>query len=231
MSLHGPIIYLCGTDTGVGKTVLLGAMLAYLLDRAQQFSFFKPFESGAPRDSVFLCRMAGGGRFTPAAVNFYHFRAPLAPATAAARQGIRPNLAYVAARIRSEARRGHPVFVEGAGGLFAPLAGIKTNLDLIKRLKAQVLVVGRTGLGTLNHTRLTYERLRLEKIRVAGIVLCQITARCGLAEKTNPAVLRSLGLPLLGVMPRVQGWTPRVLARALPTRMKKWLKEIHGDPA
>lgn len=224
MPPSGPIIYVCGTDTGVGKTVVLGAILAYLRGLGRMVRFFKPFESGRPRDSRFLCRMAGDGS-TPATVNFFHFEAPIAPGVAARRRGLYPDLKVVTRKIQRATRTCAAVFVEGAGGLLTPLADNETNLDLIKRLGASVLVVGRLGLGTLNHTRLTYDRLRLEKIRLVGIVLCQTTAKKDLAEQTNPAVLRALGLPLLGVMPHVKRCAAKSLARALPAGIKCWLKD------
>lgn len=225
MPPSAPIIYVCGTDTGVGKTIVLGAILAYLRGLGRVVRFFKPFESGRPRDSRFLCRMADDGS-TPSTVNFFHFKEPIAPGVVARRRGLYPDLKVVTRKIQGAGRMRSAVFVEGAGGLLAPLTVDKDNLDLIKSLHAQVLIVGRLGLGTLNHTRLTYDRLRLEKIRLVGIVLCHTTAKKCLAEQTNPAVLRALGLPLLGVMPYVKRCSAKSLAQALPLGIKVWLRDL-----
>lgn len=203
------IIVLCGTDTGVGKTIVTGLLCRELAKQKLDFTVFKPFESGAVKrkggnllrpDTDFLCKMSQG-RATPDQANLYAFREALAPAIAARRSGIRVDWGLVLRTIHAAARKHKLVLVEGAGGLLAPLCGQKTNLDLMRDLKAHALIVGRLGLGTINHTRLTYDRLRLEKIPVLGIILSQTTSTKTLADKTNVAELGKMGLPLIGVLP------------------------------
>lgn len=215
------LIFICGTDTDAGKTVTLGAIAAHLTAKKKSFTLFKPFEAGATRaDSLFLSRMTGN-RLKVSDINFHHFTEALAPGIAAKRAGKKIDYKAVVHRILERAQKHTLTFVEGAGGLLVPLAGKKTNLDLIKDLGAEVLLIGRLELGTLNHTSLTYDRLIQEKIPVTGIILKQTQPKLSLAGKTNPRELHALGLPLLGVMPYLKSMTAVALAKALPARVKK----------
>ena len=107
-----------------------------------------------------------------------------------------------------------------------PVLGKKTNLDLIKTFKAPVILVARLGLGTINHTWLTYHHLISHKIKVAGIILNQTTKNCGLAEKTNPRVLKNLGFPILGQLPYSQNQSPQKLSQLFVRHLKK-LKKLN----
>jgi dethiobiotin synthetase len=89
--------------------------------------------------------------------------------------------------------------IEGVGGLMVPIKKNYSVVQLIKKLKLPVLIVARPYLGTINHTLLTVDKLRQQKIEIAGVILscCQYTS---MAEKTNPEVIRELtGLPVLEV--------------------------------
>jgi dethiobiotin synthetase len=91
------------------------------------------------------------------------------------------------------------MIVEGAGGLLVPIKKNYFMIDLIKTFGLPALIVARPYLGTINHTLLTVDKLRRQKIPVAGIVFscCQNTS---LADKTNPETVRELtGLPVLQV--------------------------------
>jgi dethiobiotin synthetase len=215
------LIFICGTDTDVGKTMTLGAIAAYLTAKKKDFCLFKPFESGPTQsDSLFLSRMTGN-RLKVENINFHHFTEALAPGIAAKRTSKKINYAAVVKRIKTATQKHTLIFIEGAGGLLVPLAGKKTNLDLIKDLQAEVLLVGRLELGTLNHTHLTYDRLIQERIPVTGILLKQTQPKLSLAAKTNPRELHALGLPLLGVIPYLKSTTAAALVQALPVRVKK----------
>ncbi len=217
------LIFICGTDTDAGKTITLGAIAAYLTAEKKSFTLFKPFEAGPTQnDSLFLSRMTGN-RLKVGDINFHHFAEALAPGIAARRSHKKIDYAAVVKRIKAATPNHSLVFVEGAGGLLVPLAGKKTNLDLIKDLGAEVFLVGRLELGTLNHTRLTYDRLLQEKVTVTGIILKQTLPKLSLAAKTNPAELRTLGLPLLGVIPYLKSLSAAVLVKALPIAIKKIL--------
>jgi dethiobiotin synthetase len=125
---------------------------------------------------------------------------PLAPDTAARRQGVElPTVASYAARIAGLSQ--DTVIVEGAGGLLVRLDGEGgTLLDLASQLEAEVVVVVAAGLGTLNHTELTVNALHAAGVTVRGLVVGAWPAEPGLAERTNLDDLQRIA-PLLAVLP------------------------------
>jgi dethiobiotin synthetase len=95
------------------------------------------------------------------------------------------------------------VLVEGAGGLMVPLTKGYYNADLIADLKAEVIIVARLGLGTINHTLLTINEAQRRGLTIKGIIFCQTKpVRQGLPENTNPQEIEELsGVRLLGTIP------------------------------
>ena len=205
----GPALFITGTDTGVGKTIVAGGLAAALSVRGIDVGVMKPVESGCPRvdgslhpaDGLFLRRMAGSGQRLKTVVpcTLEH---PLAPAVAARLEGrsIDPDqLVSACRRIRA---RHDLVIVEGAGGLLVPIAPGWLMADLAAAMALPLLVVARLELGTINHALLTVEAARARGIRVTGVVLNQTRPEIDLAARTNPEELRSLlDAPILGVMP------------------------------
>lgn len=201
-------IFVCGTDTGVGKTFVTGALLQVLNRQGVRAGGFKPLESGCAThknhlkraDAEYLKKM--GQMPEPIdLINPYAFREALAPGVAAKREGKSVSFPKIKKALATLQKNYDVVFVEGAGGLLVPVAGKKTNLDLIRYLKTPVLLVARLGLGTINHTLLTCENLKRNRIKVLGVILNEVIPQKSLAEKTNPGVLKKYGVPLLGVMP------------------------------
>lgn len=203
-------IFVCGADTGVGKTYVTGALCAFLNSKGIRAGAFKPLESGCAArgrhirraDSEFLKKTARMPEPLDV-INPYYFKEPLAPGVAAARQGVRVSFVRIRKNLRGLQKKYDVIFIEGAGGLLVPVAGKKTNLDLIRYLKIPVLVVARLGLGTINHTLLTLEHLKRNRVRVLGAILNQTSKGRTIADKTNPDVLKRYGAPLLGVFPYV----------------------------
>jgi dethiobiotin synthetase len=155
---------------------------------------FKPAETGGQDgevpDSELLAR-ASGERVLLAAP-LLQLREPLAPAVAAERAGTRLNPDDVERRIEELRRAGYTVVIEGAGGLLVPLSwdeGGYTVLDLAEKCDLDAVVVGRAGLGTLNHIMMTVLMLQSRQISVRGIVLNGRTTPSDLAEVTNPSTL------------------------------------------
>lgn len=217
-----PAIFVCGTDTGVGKTVVTGALCAYLNSKGIRAGAFKPLESGCKvqggrhlkrADSEFLKRAAGMPEPLDR-INPYFFKEALAPGIAAERERQFISLKKIQAHLKYLQKIYRPVLIEGAGGLLAAVCHLQTNLDLIKRFKAPVLIVSRLGLGALNHTLLTWEHLKRHRIPVLGVVLNAQTLPKTLAEKTNPSVLKRYHLPFIGVFPHLRSKSVRALALA-----------------
>jgi dethiobiotin synthetase len=189
-----------GTDTGVGKTVVVAALAALARERGERVAVLKPVQTGVrdaePGDLEHVRRLAGVHDLHELA----RFAEPLAPATAARRAGRpAPSAATILAAVEALADR-DLVLVEGAGGLLVKLdaAGV-TIADVAALLGAPVLVVARAGLGTLNATALACEALRARDVRCAGVVVgCwpaapDLAARCNLEDLPAYA-----GAPLLG---------------------------------
>lgn len=155
-------IFITGTDTGVGKTVVAGMLAA-----ACAGCYWKPVQTGSDleTDSAWVKRICGvpSRRIYP---ETYSFPEPVSPHLAAkwAGQRIDPlKISWPESRER--------IIAEGAGGVMVPLNEKEFMLDLIVRLSAPVLVVARSGLGTINHTLLTVGRLRSSGVDVLGVVL------------------------------------------------------------
>jgi dethiobiotin synthetase len=198
-------LFVTGTDTGVGKTVITAAVLLALRERGQLAVGFKPTETGmvagTPSDSEVLAKASGLD--TPLARPLLRLEEPLAPALAAERVGSALTPAMFDERLNALLATGARVVVEGAGGALVPLAWDYTVLDLGCRHGLEALIVGRTGLGTLNHVALTFEALRQRRVPVRGIVLNGRSATPSLSEQTNPAALARIltGIPIV-VVPR-----------------------------
>jgi dethiobiotin synthetase len=212
-----------GTDTGVGKTVVTAAMVVALRRRGLETAPWKPVASGGVRrngrwlspDALWWKRVLSLPD-DPARLNPVCWRRPLAPAVAARLARARP-----AIRLAPPPRGGRvPVLLEGVGGVLVPVAGDRLFADLPAVRALPAVVVGRAGLGSINHTLLTLEALRRRGIRIAGVVLNG--ARAGdAAARTNPAVIARLGrIRVLTVLPRLPGGARTAGAvRALATRL------------
>ena len=200
-----PDFLVTGTDTGVGKTVIAAALVKALRARGLRAIGFKPVETGQDpgevADSEILAQ-ASGDR-TPLTQPLLHLAEPLAPAVAADRAGAVLDPADIEDRIDALRAAGHALVVEGAGGLLVPLVWGYTALDLAARKGLEAIVVGRAGLGTLNHFALTVAVLRSRAVAVRGLVLNGRRDAGDLAEMTNPGALARLlpGVPFI-VVPR-----------------------------
>jgi len=177
MQLTG--LFITGTDTGVGKTFVTSAIARRLTARRWQVAAVKPAESGCEEGPNGLIAadaeaiaVAAGDWQPQNARCLYRMRAALAPGVAARAEGVAVDLSVCAAFVASAAARADLVLVEGAGGWRVPLdRGDGTIADLAKRLQLPVVIVGRGGLGTINHSVLTAETVQRDGCTVGAIVL------------------------------------------------------------
>lgn len=183
--------FVSGTDTDVGKTFVSALCVAGL-----SAMYWKPVQTGFPpdrdRDTVQRLTGLGGEHFFPEA---FCFKAPLSPQRAAEKEGC---------ILKSEDfvlpdTGGRPLVVEGAGGVMVPLAPGLDMRDLMQHLDLPVLLVCRTGLGTLNHTGLSVEALKHRGISVFGLVAVGPFHRENLED-----LPRFTGIPLLAHVPFVE---------------------------
>ncbi|MBM3279107.1 MAG: dethiobiotin synthase [Candidatus Handelsmanbacteria bacterium] len=154
-----PRFFVTGTDTGVGKTLVCAVLMSGL-----EAVYWKPVQSGEPGDTEWVQGATGlpAARFAP---ETYRFRLPRSPHEAAARQGVEIELdAFCPPRAAR-------LIAEGAGGVLVPLNDRQLMVDLMTHLGLPVLLVARSGLGTLNHTLLSLEALRGRGLEVLGVVV------------------------------------------------------------
>jgi dethiobiotin synthetase len=206
-------LFFTGTDTGVGKTLVVSAVARILNRQGRRVAVCKPVATGAFWNgrrwlSEDTLRLAQAAEMIDdlQKVTAWTFPDPVAPPVAARRQGIELKLGEIVRAVRSgnEAGQaaGRPVLVEGIGGLLCPLTEKETVADLAQELGFPLVVVARRSLGTLNHTLLTLEAARARGLAVAGVVVSETTPPKTLAEQTNVEELeRRLTVPLLGVVP------------------------------
>ncbi|MCB9846914.1 MAG: dethiobiotin synthase [Phycisphaeraceae bacterium] len=185
-----PGLFITGTDTGVGKTVIACCVADQLRRRSPsaRIGVFKPIASGCRHEREGLVsedaeQLAHAADFDPAVgdlgvVNPVRFRAPIAPGMALERENARLDwtaIDHALGRLDEGCER---IIVEGVGGALAPIDAppsgsgkLTTALDLMERIGYPVVVVCRAGLGTLNHTALTCEALRSRRLRISGLVV------------------------------------------------------------
>ncbi|GAW52419.1 MULTISPECIES: dethiobiotin synthase [unclassified Nocardioides] len=220
--MTGRVIVVTGTSTGVGKTVATAA-LAVRAAAHGSVVVVKPVQTGTQdgdSDAREVQRLTG--------LTVHEYTAldePLAPDTAARRQGVPiPPVSEYAARVLALAELHDTVVVEGAGGLLVRLDtddGTLLDLaaELAQTLPVEVVVVAAAGLGTLNHAELTVGALRGRGLEPAGLVIGSWPDEPGLAERCNADDLpRVTGVPLLATVPAGSGALDRAsFAVASPT--------------
>ena len=203
--------FVTGTDTGVGKTLVASAIVAWLRSRGRSVGVYKPVETGCRRvgeelagEDVDKLLAAGGSGQQRATASSYLFELPAAPLVAAEAAGQRIDPDRLAADLDQVARRFDRVVVEGAGGLLVPIADGYTYLDLAKRLDLSVLVVVGSQLGCINHALLTLGTLEAAGVSVHGYIVNTLTAESAAgstAAENRRAIGRFTKANDLGVFP------------------------------
>jgi dethiobiotin synthetase len=191
-------LFVTGTDTAAGKTVLSSCLLAAMLAAGEHAIPCKPVLTGLdeppppgwPADDELLGTLAGIDRH---AVSPLRFGPAVSPHLAAELAGapIDPE-ALLARTLRAVEGAGVAV-VEGVGGLLVPLSGGYLVRDLAVALSLPVVVAARPGLGTINHTLLTLEAARSAGLEVCAVVLTPWPDAPGPIERSNLTTIASLG--------------------------------------
>ena len=207
-------LFITGTDTGVGKTVVTAGLAMLLRSRHQPVGVMKPIQTGCrmvrgklfPDDTKIL-QWAAETNDSLELITPYRFHSPLAPLAAGRIERKRIMFSKILQAYRLLKQRHSFILVEGIGGLLVPITKKDRVLELIRRLDLPLLIVARSGLGTLNHTLLTVHQARQAGISVVAILLnTPQSQKQSLAEKTNPGILAELtGLPVLGPIPFIEG--------------------------
>lgn len=163
-------VFVTGTDTGVGKTVVSAALMHRYRGQVPGLRYWKPVQTGTSEDddTATVARL-GGCRVTETLDAGVRLPNPVSPHLAARRSGSRIEIDSLVTRIAQEPAGGGWI-VEGAGGVLVPLNERDTIVDLIAQLALPVVLVARSTLGTINHTTLTIEALRARALPLAGVV-------------------------------------------------------------
>ena len=177
------ILFITGTDTGVGKTVFATTLTRHLHARGMSVAALKPICSGGREDVQWL-HEAAGKTLPLDSVNPWYFRAPLAPLLAARKEQKNVGLNAVVAHVRSVGNEFETVVVEGAGGLLSPLGEGFDSRNLITALRATPIVVCPNRLGAVNQILLTLEALPKAAASRTQIVLMN-PSRANRAARTN----------------------------------------------
>ena len=233
-------LFITGTDTGVGKTLLAATLARYFSRRGLNVGVMKPCETGVadvrqPGEDARLLRWAAGSRDDDSLVAPYRFREPLAPSLAAEREQVIIDPVRISEALTVISAGKDLVLIEGAGGLMVPLRGGYLIADLVRDLGLPLLVVTRASLGTINHTLLTILAARSMELPLAGFMINRMPAHPDAAEEAAPHLLAALAsADLLGVFPEVDG-TPEARVEQLvdvlgnlPTL--RWLMHAIGLP-
>jgi dethiobiotin synthetase len=226
-SLRG--LFVTGTDTGVGKTVVAAALIAALRARGVQARALKPLITGLddpsdtvwPPDHELLARASGQDADD---VKLLGYGPAVSPHLAAELAGEPVRTAELERDLLAAARDGEVLVVEGVGGLLVPIAPGYDVRDLAGALGFPVVVVARPGLGTINHTLLTLEAARSAALRVAGVVLNPWPAAPDAIERSNRETIERLGGVRVSALPELEAPEPDALAAAgsgLP--LEDWL--------
>jgi dethiobiotin synthetase len=185
---RGKIIFVTGTDTGVGKTIFTGLLVHHLRATGVHALAMKPFCSGGRAD-VRLLRAMQDAELSEDEINPFYFPEPIAPLVSARRRKRLISLGEVVQRIKKMAARCECLLIEGSGGLLVPLGEKYFVSDVIKQLNCEVIVVARNQLGTINHTLLTVNALKRFGVKNIAVALVG-TSKKDASVKKNGEVLR-----------------------------------------
>ena len=157
--------FITGTDTGVGKT-----FFSSILMKKFDFDYWKPIQTGkfTENDTLYIKENIGieKNRFHK---SIYSFKKPLSPHLASSYEKTSINMKKI-----KKPRSHRPLIIEGVGGILVPLNKKDLLINLIKKFKLPVIVVSKSILGTINHTLMTLEILKKNKINIFGVILNKV---------------------------------------------------------
>ena len=204
-------IFITATDTGIGKTVVTAALAVALRKHGYSVGVMKPIETGvlsSADEGSDAARLRAAARSSDVLTEIrpYAFRRPLAPLDAARLEKRTVTLPTIMRAFHTLQSRHEVLLVEGVGGVHVPITSSLNVLDLIHRVKLSTIVIGRVGLGGINHALLTLGALRQRNISVLALVLNRTlpapTATAREQERSTVRLLRQFaGVPVIGPLP------------------------------
>ena len=203
------VIFITGNDTDIGKT-LVASLIVGSISKSKPFkkiAVIKPTESGAPsfRDSdLDVVKKNNTGLRNIDFFNIYSFKDPISPYTASIIEKKPVRYSVLLKKIKEIINNYEIVIIEGAGGLMVPITKSKKVIDLIKDLDSDCYLVVKPNLGTINHTLLSIEQIKINKINFKGIIINKYPKNPGISEIYNPVYFNNCGIKIIGVVPDVK---------------------------
>ncbi|MCC7508555.1 MAG: dethiobiotin synthase [Planctomycetes bacterium] len=203
-------IFITGTDTGVGKTIVSAGLILALKARGLNVGYMKPVESGCQvldgevvASDVRFVREVCGIRDDMDLMCPYRLKAAAAPSIASRLEDIHVDISYIVDQYFQLSLMHEIIVVEGVGGLMVPLNNNEVVTDLILQLGLEAVIVAKPGLGTINHSLLTINMAKMMGISVQGLIVNGFGKDViGLPERTNPDEIQHFGnVPVLGILP------------------------------
>jgi dethiobiotin synthetase len=210
-------LFVVGTDTGVGKTVLALLLMQFFFAKGYSPFYLKPVQTGcedandADSDAKFIynnVRPLTGKQ--PAESVIYCFKNPKAPLYAASDEGESIDLSKIERVVSQKAEAHSPVILEGAGGVLVPIVGMKLMADIISLVNGTPVIAARAGLGTINHTLLTIEALKKRRLKPIGIIFIDAGEKETPAEmiRENRCAIEEIsGIRVAGVIGRIHDFS------------------------
>jgi dethiobiotin synthetase len=197
-------VFVTGTDTEVGKTVVAAAIAAAAVAKGVRVAAFKPVVTGLddpvvdwPRDHELLASVANAGQ-SAEEVAPHRFGPAVSPHLADTGKEVDPDALVEAAR--REAAKADALVVEGVGGLLVPLTNDYLVRDFAGELSLPVVIAARPGLGTISHSLLTIEAARAVALRIQAVVLTPWPDEPSGMQKSNRETIERFGeVPVIGL--------------------------------
>lgn len=201
-------VFVTGTDTGVGKTLVVCELIRSIVARGERVVGMKPVAAGAEfrdgawrNDDVEALAAASSVHAPYAAANPYCLRLPVAPHIAAREEGVTIELAAIRRAYADLCSAADFVVVEGAGGFRVPLGSGFDTADLAQALGLPLVLVIGIRLGCINHALLTIEAIEARGLRLAGWVANRIDPEMAKADDNVASLRERIASPLLGEIP------------------------------
>lgn len=210
-------LFVVGTDTGVGKTVLCLLIMQFFFSRGYTPFYLKPVQTGCKdandtdSDARFIYQHVESLRDRePAESVVYCFRNPKAPLFAARDEGKTIDLEIIEQAVAEKAQSFSPLILEGAGGALVPVAGKTLIIDMITRTDGKPVIAAKAGLGTINHTLLTIEALSRRGLQPLGVVFIdagKVATPPGMIDENRSAIEDISGIKVAGVIRKIRNFS------------------------
>lgn len=222
-------IFVTGTDTGVGKTLVAAGIASLLQDAGLDVGVMKPVATGGRRmsdklvsDDAVLMMQAAHSQDAYSLVNPICLPSLMAPIVASRVDRMQVEWDAIWSAYKTLRQRHRHLIVEGIGGLLVPIMNRLYVADMAQKMKLPLLIVSRPVLGTINHTLLTIEAARKWRLRIKGVIFNSTRMGSGtLVAETNKAeVERHSGVRVIATIPYISNPTPGSIAAFLKRSIK-----------